>query len=193
MTTIRKAKKEMKILKEIKRDVKEVKKEDSRDLGGESEEENENGKFSNGDSANGSSGKRTAPILQAENQNQNLERVAETAPRKKTDDKTPQGNVYSASYNGNYAGKYQNQNYEARREDQIRDRPTIRASGILNDARTVNFNELRRQQNSWNAQDSASMQQRMQDRNAPDAQNYQPREDVLQDQKKLADKRRRMM
>jgi hypothetical protein len=187
------AKKKVKIFKEfVNTQFKEIKK-DKSDSGSVFPDEFEEDKIdannnANNFSGNGSSGKRTAPVLQAESTPQGLERVAETAPARKTDtnDNSANQNLYSA----NYSAKYDNSQYEARRQEEPIVRPTVRASGVLDDLRNVN-NGLRRVQPTWQ-QSPADQLQGQWNPNLPEEKVYRPADDAVKEQTKQIDKRRRM-
>jgi len=187
------AKKKVKIFKEfVNTQFKEIKK-DKSDSGSVSPDEFEEDKIdannnANNFSGNGSSGKRTAPVLQAESTPQGLERVAETAPARRTDanDNSANQNPYSA----NYSAKYDNSQYEARRQEEPIVRPTVRASGVLDDLRNVN-NGLRRVQPTWQ-QSPADQLQGQWNPNLPEEKVYRPADDAVKEQTKQIDKRRRM-
>lgn len=187
------AKKKVKIFKEfVNTQFKEIKKPKSDSVSLEEFEEDkiDNNVNNNNSSGDGfSAGKRTAPVLQVENASQSLERVAETAPARRTDanDNSANQNVYSA----NYSAKYDNSQYETRRQEEPIVRPTVRASGVLDDIRNVNVG-LRRIQPTWQGQTPPDQAQGAWNPNLPDERVYRPAEDTLKEQTKQIDKRRRM-
>ncbi|MBU3912808.1 MAG: hypothetical protein KKE50_01815 [Nanoarchaeota archaeon] len=184
-------KKKERILKEfVNTQFKEIKKEKSSSISPEEFERDEaESENISGDNFTPVT-RRTAPVLQASGTSQNLERTAETAPvatRTDTTDSSGNQNQYSA----NYSARYDNANYEARRDEEPVVRPTVRASGVLNDIRNVDAQELRRLQPTW--QDQAPVQaQGSLDRNLPDERVYRPADDAVTERTSQINRRRRM-
>jgi len=188
-------KKKGRIVKEfVNTQFKEIKK-PKLDSGSVSPDEFEEDKIDDNNNTNNFSGngsstvKRAAPVLQAENTPQGLERVAETAPARKTDTNENSGN--QNLYSANYSAKYYNSQYEARRQEELVVRPTVRASGVLDDIRNVNTG-LRRVQPTWQSQTPADQTQNTWNPNLPEEKVYRPADDAVKEQTKQIDKRRRM-
>ncbi|MFH1711255.1 MAG: hypothetical protein ABH840_03010 [Nanoarchaeota archaeon] len=183
-------KKKVKIVKEfVNTQFKEVETSKSNSGSIVPEEFEEDKLENNGDfSGNGFSntGRRTAPVLQAENTSQSLESVAETAPVRKTDTNDNPGNqVYSADY----TAKYDSAKYETMSEEPVV-RPTVRSSGVLNDVRNVG--EPRRVQPTWQGQTAPDQARGDWNPNLPDERVYHPKDDDIKERTKQIDKRRRM-
>ncbi len=185
MVRIKKVKREIKVLKEISRDIREVRKDENGDIEEEAEEENK--EFS--DNADFSpAANRTAPVLQTENQNQNLERVAETAPAPRKTEETPASNVL---YSADYSRRYDNVKYDTVREPEAVVRPNVRSAGSLTNTRELSLNDMRQMRSAWQdpqQQVAASSW----DTNLPEERRYQPKEDSLKEDRQRVEKRRRM-
>lgn len=166
------------------KEIKKTKEEES-----ELEFDLENKERNRGSSESFSSGRRTAPVLQAET---NLEQVAETAPTARTAsntaENTPAGNPYSANYTGNYS----NTSYENSREDENWRTARIKAQrqeiGI-----GIGLTPVERSaQRTWNSSDAGGGN--MQEQTRPVDNNYSPAEDRIktEENERMA-RRRRVM
>ena len=185
---VRKAKKKNRVVKEfVNAQFKEVKKEN--DNGNDAEEEEaDNAGFENG---NGfvSGGERAAPVLQAK-QDASLEQVARTAPTARTGTAETANTANQDFYSANYTARYENQNYEARQEQEQVVQPTVRAAGSLID-RNFDFRNLRRMSASQSGEQTQAGQENWVG-GVPEDRRYQPKDDVLKEDIKRIDKRRRM-
>lgn len=198
MTRARKAKKEIKILKEIdSRNFKEVKKDENGNIEEEAENESEknvgNEKFESGNGFSSSGGSRTAPVLKSEDNSQ-LEREVASAPVRNTEkdnNKSGVGNGYSS----NYTTKYENRDYETRGQE-MAVRPTVRSAGAIGgliEQRNADFSNLRRTQNLW--KDSGQQNSGAWEPDRINLVNNERKyaEDKRVEETKQIDKRRRMM
>lgn len=186
---VRKAKKEIKVLKEIdSRNFKEVKKEKNANVS-DSEEESSDLEQDFSFSDNGSSS-RTAPVLKSENSSQ-LEATAATAPVSRpvnntgNDNNAPAGNFYTA----NYDAKYDRREYAGVEREQIV-QPSVRASGSLIE-HDFDMRALRRMPASQAGGQNFSGQENWTG-GVPEERRYQQKDDALKEETKQIDKRRRM-
>lgn len=188
MVRVKKARKEIKVLKEIdSRTFREVKRDKNGNVEDDAEEENSR-EFS--DSTDFSpTGNRTAPTITADNSSQNLERVAETAPTPRTTAETPASNV---SYSADYSTRYDNVKYDTVREQEVVVRPGVRSAGSLSDTRDFSLRNMRSMRSAWQDSQQQGQAASSWDTNLPDERRYQPKEDSLKEQTKQIEKRRRM-